>query len=355
MSPSVSVFRRVALLRRRRRASDPLVGLLFVYLSSSACSLQAPKEDEVFGSQGGSSSLQMSGGTGGSGEPSSSSGRQGSSGQGAGASTGGSGGTRSGSDEGGSPITPGGVTGASGGSTSGTSGETGSGGAPAPDIERGLVAHYAFEETSGDSVVNTVSASASGKCFGTCLHLSGTMGGAIGLRNSEENLNWVELPSGLLSGMSATTLSLWVRDLSASRKDAPAFHFSRGTNEVFFFVPDDVVPDTSTSSGSLGVKHGGAQIISIRGTRSLTDRSWHHVAATWTAAAVSLYIDGMRIGTQSSPGAVPDDLGPTSPNYLGRALSDTIPAINADLDELRIYDRALEAEELNLLYRQPSK
>lgn len=321
MEWSLSLLPRGAAARAGKRAGS-FVWKLSACLSFSACSLQSPGEEEVFGP-----SRRATGG----------------------ASSGGAAAAFSG----GMPaMALGGATASQGGSggTGATSGETGGAAASAVDIKRGLVAHYAFDEKSGDTVVNAKDSSQNGSCVGACLHPTGVLGGAIGLRNSERNENWVELPSGLLNGMTATTVVLWVRDLSSSRKDSPVLHFSRGTNEVLYLVPDDVVPDTSTSGCSFGVKHLGAQIISIRDGQSLTGGNWHHIAITWTATAASLYIDSVRVGSRANPGALPGDLGVTSPNYLGRALSDDIPAINADLDELRIYDRALASDELDALY-----
>ncbi|MEI9952809.1 MAG: hypothetical protein WDO74_28500 [Pseudomonadota bacterium] len=48
---------------------------------------------------------------------------------------------------------------------------------------------------------------------------------------------------------------------------------------------------------------------------------------------------------------LPSQLGATSPNYLGRAPDDSCLALYGEVDDLRIYDRALSAPLVALLYK----
>jgi hypothetical protein len=83
----------------------------------------------------------------------------------------------------------------------------------------------------------------------------------------------------------------------------------------------------------------------------LTDKVWHQVALTWSAAFIDLYIDGSLVGSKASPGVRPSDLGATSPNWLGRTLDDGFIALYAEMDDLRIYNRSMTAGEIAQLYR----
>jgi hypothetical protein len=232
----------------------------------------------------------------------------------------------------------------SGGSSAGT------GVSPALDIDRGLVAYFPFDEADGAAVINVEDTSRSGSCVGSCLHPTGLIGRALRLRNAEANVDWVELPPGLLSDLSALTITLWVRVLANDRQDAPAFHFSRGELEAFYFTPDDLNPSTSHSGAAFGVKYDGELQVSIRGTDSLADEAWHHIAVTWDAAAFTALVDGKQLGAKLNPSVLPVAFGATTLNYLGRALSDQITAFNGDFDELRIYGRVLEQRELEAVF-----
>ena len=157
-----------------------------------------------------------------------------------------------------------------------------------------------------------------------------------------------------MRNLSATSLSLWVRDLSTSRNGSRLFHFSLAPNEEIYFAPDELNSATSVAGGHLGGKHTGAAFVDIWTTSPvLTDKLWHQVAFTWSSTSIALYIDGKPAGSKSAPGARPSDLGNTSPDWLGRTLDDAFLALYGEMDDLRVYDRVLTAGEIALLYAMP--
>ena len=300
-----------------------------------ACSLQVPSESEVFGvgakSAGGSSAsgglpggagmLGVSGShqNGGAGSPG-----------GAGVNNGSSG--ASGSD--------------SVGGSSAFSGSTGF------DPAAGLVAYFTFDEPIGSVAANAEDSNKNAKCIGTCTRPDGQIGQAFGVRNVSGPSDWIELPVGIFGGRAALTLSVWLRDRSSSRAAAPLFHFSSSARETLYFVPDDRNGKSSATGAHLGGVHAGAPFVDLwSATPVLTDKVWHHVAISWSAASIELYLDGKSVGRASSPTVLPSQLGSTSPNYLGRGPDNTTPAIFGEIDDLRIYDRALSAAQVALLYK----
>ena len=146
----------------------------------------------------------------------------------------------------GMPSGFGGTAGASGpkgsGGAKGSAGATGSGGAGGSagfDPTAGLVAYFKFDEGSGATATNSKDSTKNAKCVGTCTRTNGQLGGAFGLRNNLRPTDWVELPTGVFNGRSAITLSVWLRDLSTARSEAALLHFSTGTDEAFYLLPDD--------------------------------------------------------------------------------------------------------------------
>lgn len=304
----------------------PISGWICLWGVITACSLQMPKEDELFAPEDG-----RSGGAAGSTSTSQSAtgGREDSTGAGGRAA---SGGMRA-------------SGGASGGSTSG---------AGTGNVSDGLVAHYPFDETTGEVAANLIDATKNGRYVGACTHPTGRRGGAVGIRNlvSTSTSEWIELPVGLLSKLSATTLMLWVRDLSTAREGGRLFHFSAGATEEIYFAPDQVNPATSLAGGHLGGTHTGTPFVDLWSTTPvMTDKDWHQVAIAWSAVRIDLYIDGSPAGRKENPGVVPSALGATSPNWLGRTLNDEFIALYAEMDDLRVYDRVLTAAEIAQLYR----
>lgn len=81
-----------------------------------------------------------------------------------------------------------------------------------------------------------------------------------------------------------------------------------------------------------------------RGTSQIPQNTWTHLAATYDGVTIRLYVNGVQAGTRPFAGAVATSGGPlqiggnhiwTDENFTGR------------IDEVRIYDRALSAAEIN--------
>jgi len=252
------------------------------------------------------------------------------------------------------------VFGSGGAKSAGPTASAASAGAPAEglggssefDPGAGLIAHFTFDEPDGRTAANAKDSSKNAKCVGTCTRPPGRLGLAFGIRNTVSPSDWIELPAGIFAGHSAITLSVWLRDLSTTRSEAPLFHFSSGAREAIYFTPDDRNFQASDGGAHLGGLHAGASFVQLwSGRPSLTDQAWHQVAVSWNSANIKLYIDGERVDSDQSPSVVPSELGTTSPNYLGRGPDDDNPALSAEIDDLRVYDRVLSAPQIALLYQ----
>ncbi|MEI9941054.1 MAG: LamG domain-containing protein [Pseudomonadota bacterium] len=301
-----------------------------------------PSENEVFGAAGAHSDSAAGGSASGAAQ--------------GGASMLGDGG---GDDNGGADLLAGRGGGASNSGTSGAAGvsgasvgSSGSTGASAFDPEAGLVAYFTFDEPSGAVAANAKDSSKNAKCVGTCTRPVGQLGQAFGIRNDVSPSDWIELPAGIFSGYSSITLSVWLRDRSTSRTGAPLFHFSSGAKEAISLIPDDRNAKTSAEGAHLSGLHAGTSFVELWSPKpNLTDKDWHQVVFSWSAASIDLYIDGKPVGTDPSPTVLPSQLGTTSPNYLGRAPDDTSLAFYGEIDDLRIYDRVLSAAQVAQLYK----
>jgi len=290
----------------------------------SACSLQMPSEGEVFGSAGA--------------QPVGAAGSAASADAQGGSATLGDGGSNDGVTE---------SAGRGGVPNLGTSGSSGS---SELDPNTDLVAHFTFDEPSGAVIANAKDSTKNAKCVGTCTRPSGQLGLAVGIRNNVGPSAWIELPAGIFAGHSAITLSVWLRDLSTTRSEAPLFHFGSGLKEALYFTPDD--RSSQNSGAHLAGVHAGTSFVELwSGRPDLTDKAWHQVVVSWSSANIKLYIDGDRVGNNQSPSLLPSQLGSSSTNYLGRGPDDASPAFFGEIDDLRVYDRALSATQIALLYK----
>jgi hypothetical protein len=69
---------------------------------------------------------------------------------------------------------------------------------------------------------------------------------------------------------------------------------------------------------------------------------WYHVSVVHNPTTQYIYVDGVLAGTSSNTNA-------SSLQYIGSA-ENTVETLNGDLDEVRIYNRALSAAEVKQLY-----
>jgi hypothetical protein len=88
--------------------------------------------------------------------------------------------------------------------------------------------------------------------------------------------------------------------------------------------------------------------VSPEAPATVWDGAWHHVAGTYDGATVRLYVDGTQVGTGTST-TIPIGYGLPNPNgRLGSFGGTCNPelAYGGDLDEPRIWRRALAAQEI---------
>lgn len=75
---------------------------------------------------------------------------------------------------------------------------------------------------------------------------------------------------------------------------------------------------------------------------------WHHLAASWDAAGLLLYIDGEPVVSTSLPAELPDDIG--SSFYLGDESWHSIRTSSSLIDEVRIYSSRLTPAQIQAHY-----
>ena len=217
-----------------------------------------------------------------------------------------------------------------------------------------LGGYWKFDEDSGtvvsDSSGNGLSGTISG---GSTLNSLGKSGHAItldGLNGSVQVASAQFLP---LMG-NAYSFALWIKDDTPASTLNSRFHriiaFANGTSGIQLGLGTDV-PGTSRifyiqeSSGS-----SARQV-----TSGNVSSGWHHVVATSDGANWHMYLDGNLsdggTGLNSGSTAYLNDTGYL---YIGQRGNNDSTFVNGSIDEVRIYDRALTADEVKLVYSNPS-
>ncbi len=222
--------------------------------------------------------------------------------------------------------------------------DTGSVDAPADSsgVTVGLVAFYPFAETGG-----ATSADVSGNNY------TATMQGATfaaGLQDNAATMNgsgqYVSLPAGIVSGLTAVSISIWV-NLNTALLNAHIFDFGTGTTAYMFLTPQSrsgTLQFTISTTGPVGDQ--------VLNAPAPSTGAWQHVCVTLSGTTGTLYVNGAAVAQNTGMTLNPASLGTTTQNWLGRSQFSPDPYVNGKIDELRIYGRALSAAEVQQIFNQ---
>ena len=198
-------------------------------------------------------------------------------------------------------------------------------------VAAGLVGWWKLDESSGltaaDSSGNgndgTLDASMNGDEWTT-----GVVGGALEFDGNDE---LIRVSGASLNITNEITLSVWVWHSA----------FRAGQYERYVEVKGGIAIIRKNSDGRLQfyIKTDGTTR-HLLVSDVLVEGQWQHVAGTWDGTTQRLYLDGVEIDSQTPGGVLDDPTGDVRINSSGTEY------LNGLLDDCRIYNRALTAEEV---------
>ena len=221
---------------------------------------------------------------------------------------------------------------------------------PGPDITTGLLTHWHLDETSGTTANDSSGNNHHGSVSGASWSTNGQHDGALSFDGNNDYV--VDSDAELyLNGLDELTLAVWVNSdvqgvdngifvgeavenstVLSMRYDNSGW-FGGGTNNV-------IQLGLQTTAGN----------VHYESAANVQTTSWQHLVMTWhSGEAIKLYIDGVL----------------DTPSYTGGNLGGTVTGItelllgrsvklnrrwNGLIDEFRIYNRALDATQVDALY-----
>jgi hypothetical protein len=205
--------------------------------------------------------------------------------------------------------------------------------------EEGLLVHWTFDDDPRDGTSDDASANGNAAtCVpGACpASVPGRVGNAIELDGRAQTMSAED--HGELSTVAAFTVAVWMKPLALTLSAAVV-----KTRET----PEGAV------SWSLGIDAAGRAVLVLDGaggeTRVIAPLlgavrvgEWAHLAVTWDGTNVRLYVGGVE--SASETGAIGFDAGALRAGGDGSG-SSQLPW-NGALDEVRLYDRVLDASRL---------
>jgi beta-xylosidase len=218
------------------------------------------------------------------------------------------------------------------------------------DIPADLLLQYTFDDTS-----TSVAHDASGRgndgtyprtpAFGTGVH-----GGSFkmsGGSSSSTTAPYVTIPNGVLNGVTSVTVSTWVKWNASSTRNQWLFGLGPDSNKYLFTSPYNggSVLYSAVTTGSFQAES------KMTAGSALTAGVWKHVAVVIDSVAKTavMYLDGAEAARATNVTIKPSDLYDASKSYsgyIGKSLYSADPYFGGEVDDFRVYGRALPASEI---------
>ncbi len=210
----------------------------------------------------------------------------------------------------------------------------------APLADKSLICQIQFDKSLADMTDNHLNA----QLFGTekysfattSLYKSGIASLTL------DGASYAMLPQSV-ADRDEMTISTWVRPETTGGNWQRIFDFGNSEDEYMFFTPN------TGSEMRFVMKNGGEEQILTNG-KKLTFGVWKHIAITIKPLSdeksqVTLYVDGEQIAQKDDFTIKPSDIAP-SLCYIGRSMFKADPLLKGRIDDFRIYNYALSADEV---------
>jgi len=219
----------------------------------------------------------------------------------------------------------------------------------AQNLDTGRVGHWQMDEGSG----TTASDASGGGHTGTLLNQAGWIAGKVGpwavtLDGSATFGDYVEVPDhNDLDLTTAITIAAWIRPRRVATQSVVTKAVNGGTNGYEL--------TTSTNSGLSPnkvfmrfnqVASGDTYRVATTSNYPTDGTTWAHVAGTYDGTTMRIYYNGTLQNSVAGPAAIATN---TLTLKIG-AEGATVRALQGDVDDVRIYNRALSGTEVGLLY-----
>jgi len=120
---------------------------------------------------------------------------------------------------------------------------------------------------------------------------------------------------------------------------------SRDTIASRSFGPGPFMELNTTGYANKATAHVGGPGLETYSTTSVNDESWHHLAMTYDASTLRIFVDGFE--ETSAPGSGRTDASQTLPFLVGALGQPTISRYFGGLiDDLRVYNTVLDENEI---------
>jgi hypothetical protein len=199
-----------------------------------------------------------------------------------------------------------------------------------PAINRGLIAYYPFNGNANDESGNSQHATN----FGATLVADRFS--VTGKAYSFDGNDYLQTPVG--SNLETLTLSAWFSSTTRSGERSIV------DSDVAGVYGHSLILGYGDGGNSLDIQYHNGE---YKSSWNLADSFWHHAVAVIEPTVVRLFVDGKFVGFKTYARGVLD----VSTFRIGRHNAGDPQWYQGQIDDVRIYNRALTAAEISQLYQ----
>ena len=208
------------------------------------------------------------------------------------------------------------------------------------DLQEGLVAYYRFSGNALDGSGNNLHGNVLGAQLTEDRH--GRAGRAYSFDGIDDR---IEVGNDKVLENQTYSLSAWFKasDSTGGIISMSGFNPVRNNSGYYLSLKNGNLRGLSNTSIDNWVRNVDDNIITLE--------EWHHVVFSYDGKALKLYKDGVLTSTLEFPHIV--NYSEHNPLQIGSYSTQAGATIyTGDLDDIRIYNRALNAQEVKALYRE---
>jgi len=206
-------------------------------------------------------------------------------------------------------------------------------------LDDGLVAHWKFDEGSGSTAYDSAGTN-DGTLVGDPVWATGQIGtGALSFDGDGDYVDCGSNPVLMLRNNLSIVFWFNSDTVSASYRGIVGTWKASAPSESGYMV-------VQQNDGCLHVNRPvGSSWNTINSVFSVTDGNWHHVVVVYSTSGTYLYVDGSLNNSNS----INSDINPPSKLTIASTITGS-GCLDGFIDDVRIYNRALAAEEVEELY-----
>jgi hypothetical protein len=145
---------------------------------------------------------------------------------------------------------------------------------------------------------------------------------------------------------SAVTMEAWVKPIGFEERWCIACKWEAGSENYLF----EVRKESDSNTGALFFEYRTTTgLNNVIGNTALTKNKWNYVAYTYDGTTAKMYVNGVLDKSQDATNAG-ELVNNNNPLIIGELSGSGSQHVNGTIDEVRIYKRALTAEEIRTHY-----